>query len=251
MNSTMKRMKYLILIAFCFIVPGFLFAAKITAAETEQIQHIYDNAGLLSTSEADYLDEMCTEYGNDAGIDIIILTHNDSNAVYAERYIENFYDNMLYGDSVILLVDMYNREVFIEGYGTAESKINSSRIDDILDKITPHISDEEYKTAFEKYIKLSAKYMNLKPIYLRAWFQFIIAIAVGAITVAIMAYNSGGKMTVGSNTYMDPNHSGLIGRRDDYIRTQVTRVRKPTQNSGGGGGISPGGHSHSSGGRKF
>lgn len=67
-------------------------------------------------------------------------------------------------------------------------------------------------------------------------------------------------MTAGSANYIEQNNSGLIGRRDDYVRTQVTRVRKPQNNSnnGGGfnaggfrGGVSGGGRSHSSGGGKF
>jgi uncharacterized protein len=75
-----------------------------------------------------------------------------------------------------------------------------------------------------------------------------------------MAFNSGGRMTAGSSNYMEQNNSGLIGRRDDYIRTQVTRVRKPQNNNSGGGGfnaggfrggMSGGGRSHSSGGGKF
>ena len=74
-------------------------------------------------------------------------------------------------------------------------------------------------------------------------------------------------MTAGSRDYLDRSKSGLIGRRDQYIRSTVTRVRKPTQNhtssgsrggsrggfSSGGfrGGRSSGGRSHSSGGRKL
>ncbi len=91
--------------------------------------------------------------------------------------------------------------------------------------------------------------------------QLLIAIVIGAVTVVIMAYNSGGRMTAGGSNYIDPNHSGLIGRRDDYIRTTVTRIRKPQDNNTGGrggfnaggfrGGMSGGGRSHSSGGGKF
>jgi uncharacterized protein len=61
-------------------------------------------------------------------------------------------------------------------------------------------------------------------------------------------------MTVSGNNYIDSEHSGLIGRRDDYIRTHVTRIHKPQDNNnggGGGGGISAGGHSYNGGGGKF
>jgi uncharacterized protein len=82
------------------------------------------------------------------------------------------------------------------------------------------------------------------------WVLLAAALVIGAVAVGIMAFNAGGRMTVNGNSYIDPNHSGLIGRSDDYIRTQVTRVHKPQNNSnnnfgGGSGGISSGGSSHS------
>ncbi|MDF2486871.1 MAG: hypothetical protein K0R46_3039, partial [Herbinix sp.] len=100
------------------------------AAETAEIdQHVYDKAGLLSTTEASELDQMCIDYGTEAGIDIMILTHNDAGASYAEDYIEEFEDLLPVGDRVYLLIDMNERVVFMEGYGKAETYIHSKRID--------------------------------------------------------------------------------------------------------------------------
>jgi uncharacterized protein len=79
---------------------------------------------------------------------------------------------------------------------------------------------------------------------------------IGAIAVGIMAYGSGGRVTVNNRTYMDGKNSKVVASRDDYIRTVTTRVRRPSNNNGGGrssggGGISSGGSSHSGGGRGF
>ena len=268
---------------------------------TATIQHVYDNAGLLSTSEISELEALCTTYGDEAKIEIMILTHDDSDAPYAEDYVENFEDQMPVADRVYLLIDMNNRDVFMEGFGLAETYIHSKRISVITDEITPYLSNGDYYDAFVIYIKQSASYMSddsdlnynhdysygtpqssdpnaanydetwpsdynsgnkATSILSNLWLQLLIAMAIGAISVAIIAYNSGGRMTANGNNYIDPNHSGLIGRRDDYIRTTVTRIRKPqnnnTGNGGGGfnaggfrGGMSGGGRSHSSGGGKF
>jgi uncharacterized protein len=263
-------------------------------------QHVYDEAKLLSSSEIDDLEEKCASYGADAGIEIMILTHNDSSAPYAEDYIEDFEDQLPVGDRVYLLIDMYNRVVFMEGYGSAEVYIHSKRIDAIIDEISPDLSDKKYYDACVTYIERSAAYMKddselnydsnynagtpqssnpnapnydetypsgnysgnnqAADILSNVWVQLLIAAVIGAIAVAIMAYNSGGRMTAGGNNYIDQNNSGLIGRRDDYIRTTVTRIRKPENNNrpGGGfnaggfrGGVSGGGRSHSSGGGRF
>ncbi|MDF2907664.1 MAG: hypothetical protein K0R34_2985 [Herbinix sp.] len=274
------------------------------AAESEDTsidQHVYDEAGLLSTSETLDLEQLCIDYGNDAGIDIMILTHDDSNGVYAEDYIENFEDQLPVGDRVYLLIDMNERVVFMEGYGTAETYIHSKRIDTIIEEITPDLSNGNYYEACAIYIERSAAYMSddselnydhdytagtpqsndpnapnydetwpsdrnpgsseFIDIISNVWVQLIASIVIGIITVSIMAYHSGGRMTAGSTNYIEQNNSGLIGRRDDYVRTQVTRIRRPQNNpnNGGGGfnaggfrgGMSGGGRSHSSGGGKF
>lgn len=251
----LMKKRYSILAIMLLFLSLFLMPTVDAFAKTKEVnQHIYDNAGLLSTNQLSDLETMCTEYSKKDRVNIIILTHNDSSAVEAETYIENFYDNSISdGSSVILLLDMYNREVFIEGYGYAERSVDGNRINKIVQEITPDLSDGNYSDALKQYIKLSDKYIKTGPIYLNLWLHLAIALIIGAIIVGVMAYNAGGRMTVGGGTYIDPNHSGLIGRRDDYIRTHITRVRKPQNNAvgGGGGGISAGGHSHSSGGGKF
>lgn len=280
-----------------------LTTMKAYAAEAEKSeinQHVFDEAGLLSTAEAEDLEQMCIDYGTEAGIDIMILTHDNPNAVYAEDYIEDFEDKLPVGNRVYLLIDMKERVVFMEGYGTAETYIHSKRIDTIIEEITPDLSNGNYYDACTAYIKSSAAYMSddselnydhdytagtpqssdpnapnydetwpsdrnsgssdLIDFLSNIWVQLIAAVTIGIITVSIMAYNSGGRMTAGSSNYIESNNSGLIGRRDDYVRTQVTRVRKPQNNnsSGGGfnaggfrGGSSGGGRSHSSGGGHF
>lgn len=253
MKSIIKK-RYPIMAVMLLLLSLFLIPIDSAFAETKEVnQHIYDNAELLSTDQLSDLEAMCTEYSEKDNVDIIIMTHNDSNAVYAEKYISDFYDKMLYENCVILLVDMVNRDVVIEDYGKfAKSKMSSKDLSTMIEEITPYLSDGDYATAFEKYIKSSDNFINAVPIYQNTFLHIVIALLIGAIVVAIMAYNAGGKMTVGGNTYLDPNHSGLIGRRDDYIRTHITRVRKPqNNNNGGGGGISAGGHSYNSAKGKF
>lgn len=259
----------------------------------EEIPHVYDMAGLLSTLEIEELEEMCITYGEEAGLEILILTHDDPNAQEPEKYLEDFNDALPEADRMLLLIDMQERFIWMQGYGLAETYIHSKRIDAIYQDITEPIADGNYVKAFEIYIKSSAAYMqddselnwdhdysvsSPKPgddyydtypdshnetedLITSWWFQLIASLVVGGIAVGIMAYHSGGKMTAGSHTYMDKGHSGLIGRRDQYLHTRVTRVRRPKDNNTHGkggfnaggfrGGVSSGGRSHSSGGGRF
>lgn len=122
-------------------------------------------------------------------------------------------------------------------------------------------SYEEYD--YEKHYRQEQAKHN---IFLNVWFQLFASFAIGGIVVAALAYNSGGRMTTGAKDYLDRSRFGLIGRKDQYIRSSVTKIRRPSSDSGvsGGGksrggfnaggfrgGISGGGRSHSSGGRKL
>lgn len=259
---------------------SFQYGASSVHASTTSNQHIIDDAGVLSTSEIESLNALSIELGKKAGIEIYVLTHNNPSAPYGERYLENYNDQLPDTDRVLLLIDFYNSEVFIQGYGQAETYIHSKRIDVILDQITPYLSDGDYTDALERYMQLSADYMaddselnydhnynynydptkpKQNPLY-NIWVQIAISLGVGAIAVGIMAYQSSGRMTTSGSTYMNQNQNGLIGRRDVYLRTTVSKVRKPKENNNSGGnfnsggfrgGTSSGGRSHSSGSRKF
>lgn len=197
-----------------------------------------------------------------------------------------------FGTAALLLLNMNpsDRGVEIQGYGDAEHYIHNDRIEHILDDIVPMLKDGEYYEAMEEYVKQVAYYMNeekgvnTSPVigekdsgnyYGEASYdgpsnyyeeehilnnvlvQLGIALVIGAVAVGIMAYHSSGRVTVTSRTYLDEQNSRVIASRDDYIRTTTTRVRKPSNDNGGGGrssgggGISSGGHSHSGGGRGF
>ncbi len=291
------------LLLIAFIITASIFGSSLIVEASENDRdypHVYDDAGLLSTSEITDLEEMCIEYGKESGIEIMILTHNDSNAKYAEQYLEDFNDTLPDDDRVLMLIDLHNRDVFIEGYGLAETYIHSKRIDAILDEIVDPLSNGDYYNAMETYIKRSAAYMKDDSelnwdhdysvgapqsdnpdgkyydetwpyeneeaqdddLFTKWWFQLIVSLVIGGVVVGIMAHSSGGTMTADSHTYLDQRNSGLIGRRDIYLHTKVTRVRKPKENNSSGsrsgfnsggfrGGVSSGGRSHSSGGRKF
>lgn len=313
-NRKKKQSFFMILVLCLLMLPFFsmnrTYAAENTASDkTVSYQHIYDEAELLSTKEYSKLEELCKNYSDESGVTLMILTHNNKKAPDGEIYIETFVDELANKDVVVLLVDMYNRDVLIHGYGIAEIYIHSKRGDAILEEIIPFLKDDNYAKAFELFLEQSVAYLKddselnydnnyiynnpngtrnpgstttndyvsypgyqgydvgysyqnnkTKDILKNPFVQLIISLLTGGIVVGIMAYRSGGTMTAGAHNYMDQKNSRLLGRRDDYLHTRVTKVRKPTQNnnSGGGfnaggfkGGISSGGRSHSSSRGKF
>ncbi|MCJ8008789.1 TPM domain-containing protein [Lederbergia wuyishanensis] len=254
--------KYLFIFAFLLILWPFSINAH--AAE----QKIYDHAGLLNNDQIQRLEALANEYGAKRDTDFIILTTNDADGKDIEDYMGDFYDETApgydkpHGNTVILAIDMKKRDVFLAGFKKAEKYLDSSRLDSIRYKITPDLSSGDYEHAFETFIKTSYKYMGFRPgvdpdnLFFNIWFQIICSLGVAGIIVGIMAYNSGGRITINSSTYEDRNKSRVLDKRDVFIRTTTTKRRKPTESSGGGGrggggGFTSGGHSYSGSRGKF
>ena len=246
--------------------------SSIALGQSNSKERIYDFANLLTKEEKIELENIANKYSPKRETDFIILTISDPMGKDIIDYMEDFYnENGLgydkpHGNTAILTIDMKNRDVYLAGYYEAEKYLDDYRLDLIRDKITPDLSQGNYYDAFYTFIKTSYKYMGIRPgvnpenILFKFWFQIIISLGIAGITVGTMAYNSGGRITVNAATYQDPINSKILNRRDTYLRTDITKRKKPSDNnsSGGsssgrssGGGVSRGGHSHSGSRGKF
>lgn len=250
----------LILFAVFLAVPWGVQAKE--AGGTESKKLIYDEAGLLNQEAYDELNAMANRYGAQRETDIIIYTSKNVQNADVMKMTEDFYDekapgyDKAHGNAVILTVDMKNREVYLAGFYKAEQYLDDERLDKIRAKLSPDLTNGDYKLAFQKYIQNVHRYMGYRPgvnpdnIFYNIWFQLIVSLGIGGIIVGIMAYHSGGRVTVHQKTYEDAGTSGVLEHRDQYIRTTTTRQKIQKNNGGGsggggGGGISGGGHSHS------
>lgn len=249
---------FLALLVFLAIGGGAAFAVA--------DQHIYDNAGLLSEPEAVELEAYAAEQSRVHGADFIFLTTDSTDGKLIETYMGDFFDQWAVENNqenaVLLTIDMGNRQVFLSGFGTAESRLDDGRIDMVLDRIVPYMQAGDYGTAFRETVATSNRYMEYRPgvnpdsIFLKTWFQAAVALLLGGGVVGAMLYNSGGRVTTSSRTYMDSDHTRVRSSEDRFRNKTVTRSKIPQNKSGGGGGfggggMTGGGRSYSGGGRGF
>lgn len=242
-----------------------LFTVR-TAHGEEEAEHalIYDEAGLLTQDEHNRLTEMARKYGMKRETDIVIYTTDIVDNQDVVMITQDFYDehalgyDKSHGNTVILTMDMRNRDVYLAGFYKAKTYLDDGRLEQIRNKITPDLSAGNYEQAFESYITTASRYMGVRPgvnpdnLLFNGWFQLAISALIGGIVVAMMAYRSGGRVTVNHQTYEDSSTSGIQSRQDLYLRTTTTRrkIEKNNNNGGGGfggggGGTTRGGHSHS------
>lgn len=225
---------------------------------------VYDYADLLTDVEKENLEELSVSLGSEYDIDFIILTTHDTEGKDIKDYMGDFYDekyNLDAADAAILTLDMENREVDLAGFYKGEEYLDNKRLGLIREKITPDLSAGNYYHAFSTFIEKAHDYMGVMPgvnpesIFLKWWFHAIISLVLAGGAVGLMAYNSGGRVTVNSATYLNQGTSRILNRSDQYLRQTVTKRRKPQNNNrgggGGGGGITGGGHSFSGSRGKF
>lgn len=283
MRKILRKYSSLLFIALAIFT---LFSSNaVSAASENQTQYIFDDAQLLTDSEKTELESLAEELGEEAETALLILTLDGTNGKDIKRYVEDYYDeeapgyDQPHGNTAILAIDMEQRDIYLAGFKKAEDALDNETLDNIREEITPALSDGDYLEAFSTFMHESAYYLvddpaNLEndydysdidearneyreennasgmPAFFFHWgFQLIASLVIAGIIVSIMVFQSGGKVTVDGNTYMD--NSKIINRQDRFIRKTVTKQRKPQNNSGGGGGITGGGHSHSGSRGKF
>lgn len=256
-----KKYSILFIALFLLLLP----IGLTEAADTKQ--RVFDEAGLLTASEIDALEKLSSEYSEKNETDFVFLTTNGADDKGLDTYVEDFADRTGIGygkhngSAAIVGIDMVNRDVVLRGFDKAEEYLDNQRMDLLRDKITPELSAGSYYDAFSNFILTADKYMEYNPgvnpesILFKGWFQLGASLALGGIIVGLMAFNSGGKVTVNSRTYFEENNSRINSKRDVFVNQTVSKVKKPTNNNNGGGssggGVTSGGRSFSGSSGKF
>lgn len=244
-----KQRKYLIFFLL-FTLSWLMFVPKGMSAAHKQL--VMDEANLFSKDELASLQSQAEKYGNKRDISYYIITIEDAGSGGVEDYTDTFYhEEVKTGDkevdAIMVVIDMKNRRVDIGGFGRMHEHLNDDRVDMVHDKIGADLSKGDYYDAMETFLKTSYQYSGYKlhanpqnPFY-NTFVQLLVAVVIGASIVWAMVHQRGGKVTTTRRTYENIKRSKVIQKRDRYIRTSVTKRRKPKQSSSGGGGGGRGG----------
>ncbi len=268
-KGNMKRSVRLMLFVLSILILMPLISNQMVFGSNVK-QRIFDNAGLLRPEEIRNLEALAAEHSKKRETDFIVLTSNDADGKDVVKYMEDFYDasglgyDKPFGNTVIITLDMGQRDVHVGGFYKGEKFLDNKRSEMVRKKISPELSNGNYYRAFNDFIKTSSRYMRFRPganpssPIFNIWVQLIASLLVGAGIVGSMTYKISARMTANEGTYRDPSNSRVVDKRDDYIRTTTSKIRKPQESSssggggsGGGGGMSSGGHSHSGSRGKF
>ena len=124
------------------------------------------------------------------------------------------------------------------------SKINFHNSDGLVETLTDYFANGNYSAAAEYFIRNASSSVTRKYIS-RILISFVISLVISAIVCVALFKTSKGKVKTNYRTYLS-DKSRLVNKRDIFIRTDVSKVKRESSSSGGHS--RGGGHSHGSGG---
>lgn len=224
------------LIFFCIFILFFISAHQ---AFADSKQRIFDEAELLTKDQIASLESDAEKTSHKHETDVIILTTDGEHGIDLEQFMADFADEHKLGydrekgNAIILGIDLKQSYVEIMKFGETKEKINYDRTEQMLDKITPHLSNGEFVKAFEKFISTADRYMKFKPgvnpdhVMFYTSVQILLALLLGALITYFMVRTSIPRKTVTESTYRNAQLTKILHQRDRYMRKSVTRSYRP------------------------
>ena len=131
----------------------------------DETEKVYDFADLFTDKEEQELYSQITKYISSYKMDLAVVTINENNKYRAQDYADDFYDYNNFGinksrDGVLFLIDMDTRQIHMTTTGKAIKMYDDKRIDDALDLVYQHMTDQEYYTGTIKFINRISEYAN-------------------------------------------------------------------------------------------
>lgn len=282
--------KKILSISFLLIMILSLFSPLTVFAEETHTVAIIDNANLLSDMEEEMLRERAIPFSNNYGIDIVFLTTDDTNGKSTMVYTDDFYDGIEGGvtyseDGFLLVIDMDNREIYINTLGKVLAEVNDAEVDDILDEGYRYVTNKDYLNTFNAmfdattyayenvtygYSEEIARQHETNPSLFVSFisiFNPFTPICLFCLIIAVIMFISLNSAHKKNNTpgtiknYGEGKKGYVLNRKNDvFIKSFTTVDRgyyKPSNSSSGGGSRggsshrSSSGRSHGGGGRRF
>lgn len=232
-NSYARAIRFLLCLFLCLCLLPTLSAGAATNS-------ISDEAGLLEDDQIEVLQRSIDEIASSTSLQVRILTVNSLHGENGTKYLDDLEDKLNLPSAVFILIDMSidapaKRAYYINTFDEANEHFTQDRRDAIRDAAIKKLKKGDYYGALDTSLSMIAHDAKTSPktdsIFFQSWVQLLACLIISGIIVAIMAANSGGKVTTDSHTYLNANGSKLLGQYDHYVRTTTTRVKHEQPNN--------------------
>lgn len=130
------------------------------------VNPIVDDAKLLSQTEKLELNKRVEKIREKYNMDAVIVTSNDLGGKSPRDYADDYYDYNGYGldnnkSGLLLLIDMYDRNIWISTTGDVIKYFTDSRINSIINDVSNYLSDKRYFDACNVFLDEVEHYIEL------------------------------------------------------------------------------------------
>ncbi len=230
-------------------------AVNVSAANSDKV---VDNAGILTDSEEQKLEEKMLGIVDKYGYDIAVVTVNSTDGKSMMAYADDYYDYNGYGENGLML--LYNNgtnEAYITTDGKGIKAFSDKGISALGKEVRPFLDSGNYYRAFESFAEASEMYIDKykttgKAYSPKNYFMIvIISLGIGLLFAAIvcLALKSQLKtavMQTNAKAYVRSGSRNVTYARDIYLYKKVTR-RKIESNNGSSTHRSSSGDTHGGG----
>ena len=227
-----------------------------------QVRRVSDNAGVLSLSDLNELNAMADSVSEQFQCDVCAVFVNGTDGKDIQAFADDYYDynGCGYGDGddgILLAVDVVNRKFAVSTYGYGIEAFTDYGQQYLDSKYIPELRESDWEDAAQGYIEGCGELLYrarngqiydvgspadtrspFTPLLLGdLFFGFVISfVTVGGMKKKLKSVAK--KTSAGEN--VRPGSFHLAYTNDRFIRSSVSRTKKPEpqQRSGGGGGSS-------------
>lgn len=230
-------------------------------------KNVFDNAGLISADQAEFLDQKLSEVSGKQDCGVYIVTTSSLDGKSIQKYGDDFFlDNDLgvgndkSGILFVVYVNGEDREFNMTTHGYAIYAFTDFGMDRIADDIIDDMANSKYALAFNRFLDRCDEYLTLAhngtpvdvPVKEEKKFNPLSAAGISSVIALIISAISNGVKT-GENVsvrgketasnYIKESTFRAGRRRDTFLYSQITRTAKQ-KNEGKGGSTT---HTHESG----
>lgn len=256
-----------------FVVIICVFSIVNVYAESD-MPRLVDEANLLSASEESDILYQLDSISEKHQFDIVIYTVQSLNNQSAQSYADDLYDYNGYGfgptnDGALLLIAIDEGEWYISTCGYGIDVFTDAGIEYIGDIIVNYLSNEEFYTAFDKYIDLCDEFVtksnngeafdvdNLPKEPFNVFKSLLISLLIGLIVAFIATMVMKGQLKSvrfqgAASDYVKSGSMQVTQAKEFFLYSHIDRQKKVENNSGGSSThTSSSGTSHGGGGGRF
>lgn len=272
----MKTLKKIFVGMFSVALFATLFAVP---AYAESGSYVFDEVGVLSSSEFQSLEKQGADYADKYGIGVYIqftgMMNGDPNPSASER---NEYGRQVFlqkglgvgsgKNGILVVVAVQSRDyVTVKHFGdSSQDPFSDEAVNAMEGKYTEELSDNDWYEAAREYYDLAGEQMeyfattgkqwtepNLLSLLLKILATIGIPVAVAfGITSSDKSKMKTAREATEASDYLDRNSLQLTVSNDQFVNTTMTVAPIPKESKSGGGGWSDmGGGFSGSGGGKF